>query len=164
MEPTIAPDAGRTLSRRGLWIRPILMALGGLVIGILLLIADQTIAGIVLIVAGLFMGYWTSPLRGGRHVPFAQALDHRADSDAIILWAPGDPLSARLQTAIRGERPDVFWVNVLKDSAATEFLAAHGGRGALPLVVIGGTVLRRTTVGQYLDAKTEGEERARGAE
>ncbi|WP_227488245.1 hypothetical protein [Brachybacterium subflavum] len=160
MEPTIAPDAGRRMSRAGLWVRPVLMTVGGLVIAALLLIAHQEIAAVLLAIAALFMGYWTSPLRGGRHVPFAQALQDRDDAHAIILWAPGDPLSARLQTAIRGDRDDVAWVNVLRDGAATEFLEAHGGRGTLPLVIVGSTVLRRATAGQYLEAKGEGEQRA----
>jgi hypothetical protein len=164
MEQTIAPDAGMALSRRGLWVRPVLMTLGGLVVAVLLALTEHWVAAVLFAIAGVFMGYWTSPLRGGRHVPFADALEERDDDRAIILWAPGDPLSARLQTAIRGEREDVSWVNVLKDPAAGDFLAAHGGRGALPLVLVGSTCLRRATAGQYLEAKAEGEQRAADGE
>ncbi|MCG7308943.1 hypothetical protein Bra3105_09890 [Brachybacterium halotolerans subsp. kimchii] len=164
MEPTIAPDAGRRMSRASLWVRPVLMTVGGLAVAALLLLADQEIAAALLVLAAVFMGYWTSPLRAGRHEPFTQALARRDDAHAIILWAPGDPLSARLQTAVRGDREDVAWVNVLRDPCAVEFLEAHGGRGALPLVVVGSTVLRRATASQYLEAKVEGEQRAAAAD
>ncbi|WP_240613334.1 hypothetical protein [Brachybacterium endophyticum] len=161
MDQTIAPDAGRQLSRRGLWVRPALMTLGGLAVAVLLAVTGHWVAAVLLAALGLLMGYWTSPLRRGRHMPLAQALDGRDDERAIILWAPGDPLSARLQAAVRGEREDIAWVNVLKDPAASEFAESHGGRGALPLVLVGSTCLRRATVGQFLEAKAEGEERAR---
>lgn len=134
------------------------MTLGGLLIAALLLLIHQGVAGLAMIVFALFMGYWTSPLRGGQHVPFHEAMARRAPDHAIILWAPGDPLSARLQTAVRGERPDVSWVNVYRDPAADEFLLTSGGHGALPLVIIGDEILRRATVGQYLDARAAARE------
>lgn len=134
------------------------MTLGGLLIAALLLLIHQGVAGLAMIVFALFMGYWTSPLRGGQHVPFHEAMARRAPDHAIILWAPGDPLSARLQTAVRGERPDVSWVNVYRDPAADEFLLTSGGHGALPLVIIGDEILRRATVGQYLDGRAAARE------
>lgn len=140
------------------WLRPALMALGGLVIAAVLILIHQWVAGVVLIAFALFMGYWTSPIRGGQHVPFHEAMARRGPDHAIILWAPGDPLSARMQTAIRGERPDVSWVNVYQDPAADEFLLTSGGHGALPVVIIGDEILRRATVGQYLDARAEASE------
>jgi hypothetical protein len=142
------------------WIRPVLIAVVGLAVAAVLVMIDQWIAAVALALCALFLGYWTSPLRSGRHTPFLEALAQRGDAVAIILWAPGDPLSSRLQPAVRTEREDVVWVNVQQDHAAQEFMNVHGGRGALPVVIVGDEVLRRTSVGDYLDAKAEGEERA----
>lgn len=142
------------------WLRPALLLLGGLAVAALLIFTGQGFAGLLVAAFALLLAYWTSPLRRGQHVPLATALTHRGDDHAIILWAPGDPMSARLQTAIRGERPDVSWVNVLRDEAAEEFCMANGGHGALPMVVVGDAIVRRATVGQYLDARADGEERA----
>lgn len=146
-----AARPGRVPARA--WLRPALLALGGLAVAGVLLTMGQWWGGILLALAALFMGYWTSPVRGGQHVPLAEALTRRGPDHAIILWAPGDPLSARLQTAVRGERPDVSWVNVYRDPAADELLLGCGGHGALPLVIIDDDILRRATVGRYLDAR-----------
>ena len=135
------------------WLRPALLVIGGLLVAAILLGMRLWWGGAAVALAALFMGYWTSPVRGGQHVPFGLAMSRRADDHAIILWAPGDPLSARLQTAIRGERPDVTWVNVYQDADADAFVLAHGGHAALPLVLIGDEILRRTTMGRYLDAR-----------
>lgn len=135
------------------WLRPVLFLLGGLAAAVLLYLVGQTIAAIVLALLTLFMAYWTWPLRSGQHVPFADAIARRDPGHAIILWAPGDPLSARLQTAVRGDRDDVSWVNVYRDPEAASFLDCSGGRGAIPLVIVGDEIVRRATVGQYLDAR-----------
>lgn len=135
------------------WLRPLLFLVGGLAIAVVLYLVHQVLAAIALAVLTLFMAYWTSPLRGGQHLPFAEAMDRRSPEHAIILWAPGDPLSARLQTAVRGDREDVSWVNVYRDPEATTFLDCSGGRGAIPLVIVGDEIVRRATVGQYLDAR-----------
>ncbi|MCL6423281.1 DUF2254 domain-containing protein [Brachybacterium sp. JHP9] len=155
-----APLDGPPVRRARLWLRPALLTIGGIAAALLLVAIDQVLAGVLLAALALLMGFWTSPLRRGRHVPLATALEMRSDERAIILWAPGDPLSARLQTAIRSGRPDVSWVNVLQDPMAQEFLRTSGGRGALPLVIVGSHVLRRATVGQLLDAMADGAERA----
>lgn len=160
--PTPGPDPStpEETARGRLWVRPVLLAVVGVLVAVVLVIVDQILAGILLGLFALFMGYWTSPLRAGSHTPLPQALERRGDDVAIILWAPGDPLSSRLQGAIRGEREDVIWVNTDRDPAAAEFLDAHGGRGALPLVLIGDDVVCRATGADYLDAKAAGEERA----
>lgn len=158
MTSSSSPRPARAPARA--WLRPALLALGGLAVAALLLVADQLAGAVLVALVAVLMGYWTSPLRGGQHVPLAPALERRGPDHAIILWAPGDPLSARLQTAIRGERPDVTWVNVYRDAAAAELLAREGGRAALPLVFVGEATLRRATVGQYLDARAEAEEPA----
>lgn len=142
------------------WVRPVLLLLGGLLVCAVLLLVHR-IAGAVLIGAfALLLGYWTSPLRRGQHTPFAEALERRAPDHAIILWAPGDPLSARLQTAVRGQREDVTWVNVYRDPDAEVFAVASGGHAALPVVLVGERILRRATVGDYLEARAEQEEQA----
>ena len=132
------------------WVRPILLLVGGALLTALLLLADQRIAAVAVALFSLFMAYWTSPLRSGPHTPLAQARTRGADT-AIILWAPGDPLSARLQAAIRGAREDVVWVNVFRDPHAQEVLASHGGKGALPLVMVGEQTMVNATAGQLLD-------------
>lgn len=137
------------------WIRPALLVLGGLLIAAVLLWAHLWWGGIAMAIAAVFMGYWTSPARGGQHEPFAQAMAKRGPDHAIILWAPGDALSARLQTAIRGQREDVSWVNVYRDAEADDFLLGSGGHAALPLVIVGDEILRRATVGRYLDTRAE---------
>ena len=135
------------------WLRPGLLLTGGLLLAAVLLLVDQPIGAVLLAVFALFMGYWTSPLRSGEHTPLDAAIAARPRTGGVILWAPGDPLSARLQTALRSPRADVAWVNVYRDADAARLLGEHGGRDSLPLVLVGdGTVLRAATVGQLLDA------------
>lgn len=131
-------------------MRPALLLIGGLLLATLLFLADQLIAAIAVAVFSLFMAYWTSPLRSGPHTPLAQARTGGAGT-AIILWAPGNPLSARLQAAIRGPREGVVWVNVFRDPHAQEVLASHGGTGALPLVMVGDRTMVNATAGEMLD-------------
>lgn len=127
-----------------------LLLLGGLVLMALLQSADQWIAAIAVALFSLFMAYWTSPLRSGPHTPLTEARA-RGRGTAIILWAPGNPLSARLQAAIRGPREDVVWVNVYRDPHAQELVTAHGGTSALPLVLLGDRTMVNATAGAVLD-------------
>ena len=78
-------------------------------------------------------------------------MSERSDDTAIVLWAPGDPLSSRMQAALRTRHKSIVWVNVHQDQDAAQLLAGHGGRLALPLVIVGEDVLKRATVGQLLD-------------
>lgn len=123
---------------------------GGLLLMTLLQQADQWIAAIAVALFSLFMAYWTSPLRSGPHLPLHQALAKGAGT-TVILWAPGNPLSARLQAVIRSPREDVEWVNVFRDPQAQQLLAEHGGDDALPLVLLGGQTLTNATPGDLLD-------------
>lgn len=163
-----SPDTpGSPGARRGgvplrAWTRSVLLLLGGALATVLLVLADQLIAAIAVAVFSLFMAYWTSPLRSGPHVPLETALARRADDVAIILWTPGNPLSARLQTAIRGERDDVVWVNVYQDPRAQQLLAEHGGAAAAPLVIVGDQVTAAATVAQMLEMQEAGRRRAAG--
>ena len=127
------------------------MLLGGLLLALLLVLADQWIAAIAVTLFALFMGYWTSPLRSGPHTPLSAAQEHPGEAVAIVLWAPGNPLSARLQAAIRAPREDVVWVNVYRDASAQELLDAHGGAEVLPLVLIGDATQARSTPAQLLE-------------
>jgi hypothetical protein len=146
------------------WLRPALLLVGGLLATTLLLLADQTLGAVLVALFSLFMAYWTSPLHAGPHTPLATALERRGDDVVIVLWAPGSTLSARLQTAIRGPRPDVIWVNVYQDPEAVQVLAEHGGLDALPLVVVGQDVAASASVVQLLDMQAAGAERATGRE
>ena len=132
------------------WLRPALLLVGGLLLTALLFLAGQKIASVAVAIFSVFMAYWTSPLRSGPHIPLTEARTQGADT-AIILWAPGNPLSARLQAAIRGPREDVAWVNVFRDPHAQEVLASHGGTGALPLVLVGHQTVVNATAGGVLD-------------
>lgn len=132
-----------------------MVVIGLAIAAFLYLVANNIVAAIPMTALALFMGYWTSPLRQGQHTTFSEAIAQRSPEHAVILWAPGDPLSARLQTAVRGNRPDVTWVNVYRDAEAEGFLECSGGRGAIPLVIVGDEIIRRATVGQYLDARAE---------
>lgn len=127
------------------------MLLGGLLLAALLVLAEQWIAAVAVALFALFMGYWTSPLRSGPHTPLSVALEHPGDGVAIVLWVPGNPLSARLQAAIRGPREDVVWVNVYRDEAAQQLLATHGGAEALPLVLVEDEVKANSTAGELLE-------------
>lgn len=127
------------------------MLLGGLLLAALLVLADQQIAALAVTLFALFMGYWTSPLRSGPHTSLSAAREHPGEAVAIVLWAPGNPLSARLQAAIRAPREDVVWVNVYRDAAAQELLNAHGGAVALPLVLIEDEMQERSTPAQLLE-------------
>ncbi|MFC7455960.1 hypothetical protein ACFQS2_02025 [Brachybacterium sp. GCM10030267] len=152
--------AGRPPARA--WLRPGLLAVGGLAVAAALVVADQLIAAIALALFALFMAFWTSPLRSGPHTPLATALQRRADDVSIILWAPGNPLSARMQTAIRTPREDVLWVNAYRDPEARALLDEHGGEDALPLVIVGQDVKATATVGDLLDMQAAGRRRAAG--
>lgn len=144
------------------WLRPLLVLLGGMAAAALLAWIDQLILAVPLALLTLLMAYWTSPLRSGPHTSLSEALDQRGDTVAIILWAPGDPLSARMQTAIRGQRPDVLWVNVFQDPDGRRLLEDHGGTDSLPLVIVGQDVARAATVGDLLDLQEAGRKRATG--
>jgi len=142
------------------WLRPALVLAGGAAATTLLYLADQLIVAVPAALFTLLMVYWTSPLRTGDHTAMSTALTRRGDEVAIILWAPGNPLSARMQTAIRGEREDVVWVNVFRDSEAADFAAEYGGQAALPLLIVGSEVTAAATVGELLDMQAAGRARA----
>ncbi|WP_226832195.1 hypothetical protein [Brachybacterium sp. FME24] len=157
--PSPATSArGRTPLRA--WLRPALLLGGGLLVTVVLVLADQLIGAGAVLLFSLFMAYWTSPLHAGLHTPLATALDRRGDDVVIVLWAPGSPLSARLQTAIRSPREDVVWVNVYQDPAAQQFLAGHGGADAVPLVIVGEDTAPAATAVQLLDMQAAGKARA----
>lgn len=134
--------------------------MGGLLLTVLMVLAEQWIAAVALALFSMFMAYWTSPLRAGEHTPLATALEGRDPDTAIVLWAPGDPLSNRLQVAFRSPREDLVWVNVHRDAAAQELLSEHGGTASLPLVLVGDSVQRRASAGELLDLQDA--ERRRG--
>lgn len=142
------------------WVRPLLVLLGGLAAAAVLTLIDQLILAVPIALLTLLMAYWTSPLRSGPHTSMEEALRRRSDQITIILWAPGNPLSARMQTAIRGAREDVLWVNVYHDPAGMRLLEEHGGLESLPLVIVGEDVGRSATVGDLLDMQEAGRERA----
>lgn len=134
------------------WLRPVLLLVGGALLTLLMVLADQLIAAIAVGAFSLFMAYWTSPLRSGPHTPLAdvQARMREADETAptIVLWAPGDPASARLQAAIRAPREDLIWVNVFKDPAAQQLLGRYGGERMLPLALQGENAARIDSVSE----------------
>lgn len=142
------------------WVRPLLVLLGGLAASAVLALIDQLILAVPLALLTLLMAYWTSPLRSGPHTSMDEALRRRSDQVTIILWAPGNPLSARMQTAIRGAREDMLWVNVYHDPAGMQLLEEHGGVESLPLVIVGEDVGRNATVGDLLDMQEAGRNRA----
>jgi hypothetical protein len=117
------------------------MLLGGALAAVLFVLVDQTLAALAIGVFSLFMAYWTSPLRTGPHVPLAEAQARAREASGkhvtIVLWAPGNPASARLQAALRSPREDLAWVNGFKDPAAQELLARYGGERMLPLALQG---------------------------
>lgn len=133
------------------WLRPLATLLGGLLLAALFTVLEQFVLAVPLVLLAVFMAYWTSPLRKNPHQPWSEASARRVDDMAVVIWAPGDPLSARMQTAIRSQRTDVLWVNAYQDPQAAEILAEHGGRDALPLVFVGEDVTPAATVSQLLD-------------
>lgn len=133
---------------------------GGLLLAVVLLLAEQRIAAAAVTVFALFMAYWTSPLRSGPHSPLEDALARRGDLVTIVLWAPGNPLSARLQSAIRSPGEELVWVNVHRDPAAQELLAEHGGASALPLVLVGEEVQAAASVAELREMQDRGRGRA----
>lgn len=139
--PDPAPATSTTRVPARAWLRPALLLLGGALLTLLMVLADQLIAAIAVGMFSLFMAYWTSPLRSGPHTPLAEAQARARGADGkhvtIVLWAPGNPGSARLQAAIRSPREDLAWVNVFKDPAAQELLSRHGGERMLPLALQG---------------------------
>ncbi|WP_138983792.1 hypothetical protein [Brachybacterium paraconglomeratum] len=145
-----APSTPRVPARA--WLRPVLLLVGGALLTLLMVLADQLIAALAVGAFSLFMAYWTSPLRSGPHTPLAsaQAQAREADGTAptIVLWAPGDPASARLQAAIRAPREDLIWVNVFKDPAAQQLLGRYGGERMLPLALQGEDAARIDNVSE----------------
>ncbi|MGP5413675.1 hypothetical protein [Brachybacterium paraconglomeratum] len=134
------------------WLRPALLLLGGALLTLLMVLADQLIAALAVGAFSLFMAYWTSPLRSGPHTPLASAQERAREADGtaptIVLWAPGDPASARLQAAIRAPREDLIWVNVFKDPAAQQLLGQYGGERMLPLALLGEDAARIDNVSE----------------
>ena len=128
-----------------------MLLVGGLLLAGVLILADQWIGAVAVALFSVFMAYWTSPLRAGEHTPLATALAQREVGTAIVLWAPGDPLSSRLQVAFRTPREDVVWVNVHRDGQAQQLLAEHGGADTLPLVLVGDEVQTNSTAGQLME-------------
>ena len=143
-----APSIPRVPARA--WLRPVLLLVGGALLTLLMVLADQLIAALAVGVFSLFMAYWTSPLRSGPHTPLAEAQAREADGTAptIVLWAPGNPASARLQAAIRAPREDLIWVNVFKDPAAQQLLGRYGGERMLPLALQGEDAARIDNVSE----------------
>lgn len=134
------------------WLRPALMLVGGALAALLFVQVDQQLAAFAIGVFSLFMAYWTSPLRSGPHTPLADAQARMREADGtaptIVLWAPGDPASARLQAAIRAPREDLIWVNVFKDPAAQQLLSRYGGERMLPLALQGEDAARIDSVSE----------------
>lgn len=145
-----APSTPRVPARA--WLRPVLLLVGGALLTLLMVLADQLIAAIAIGVFSLFMAYWTSPLRSGPHTPLASAQERARGADGraptIVLWAPGNPASARLQAAIRAPREDLIWVNVFKDPAAQQLLGRYGGERMLPLALQGEDAARIDNVSE----------------
>lgn len=145
-----APSTPRAPARA--WLRPVLLLVSGALLTLLWVLADQLIAAIAIGAFSLFMAYWTSPLRSGPHTPLAEAQERAREADGtaptIVLWAPGDPASARLQAAIRAPREDLIWVNVFKDPAAQQLLGRYGGERMLPLALQGGDAARIDNVSE----------------
>ena len=112
------------------------MLLGGALLTLVIVLAQQYLGAVAMGVFTLFMAYWTSPLRSGPHTALETARA-RGGRTAVVLWAPGNPGSARLQAAFRSPREDVVWVNVHRDPAARTLLDEHGGDASLPLVLVG---------------------------
>ena len=145
-----APSTPRVPARA--WLRPALLLVGGALLTLLMVLADQLIAALAVGAFSLFMAYWTSPLRSGPHTPLASAQERARGADGraptIVLWAPGDPASARLQAAIRAPREDLIWVNVFKDPAAQQLLGRYGGERMLPLALQGEDAARIDNVSE----------------
>ena len=145
-----APSTPRAPARA--WLRPALLLVGGALLTLLMVLADQLIAALAVGAFSLFMAYWTSPLRSGPHTPLASAQERARGADGtaptIVLWAPGDPASARLQAAIRAPREDLIWVNVFKDPAAQQLLGRYGGERMLPLALQGEDAARIDNVSE----------------
>ena len=145
-----APSTPRVPARA--WLRPVLLLVGGALLTLLMVLADQLIAALAVGAFSLFMAYWTSPLRSGPHTPLASAQEQAREADGtaptIVLWAPGNPASARLQAAIRAPREDLIWVNVFKDPAAQQLLGRYGGERMLPLALQGEDAARIDNVSE----------------
>lgn len=150
--PDPVPDTSTAHVPARAWLRPVLLLVGGALLTLLMVLADQLIAAIAVGAFSLFMAYWTSPLRSGPHIPLASAQERVREADGtaptIVLWAPGDPASARLQAAIRAPREDLIWVNVFKDPAAQQLLGRYGGERMLPLALQGEDAARIDNVSE----------------
>ena len=124
------------------WLRPVALLLGGALLTVMLVLGDQMIGAVAAAVFAVFMAYWTSPLRSGPHTPLADARAEAGPGGTVLLWAPGNPASARIQAALRSPRPGLVWVNVYRDREAMAIVEERGGVRLLPLAMRGGTITR----------------------
>ena len=74
-----APSTPRVPARA--WLRPVLLLVGGALLTLLMVLADQLIAALAVGAFSLFMAYWTSPLRSGPHTPLASAQERVREAD-----------------------------------------------------------------------------------
>lgn len=135
-----------------LWVKPVALFAVFAALALLLAASGRPVYAALFLLFGLFMGFWTSPLRRGLHEPLAQALTRRTDGHGIILWAPSNKGSAQMQVALRSNDDRFSWVNVVHDADARTLTAELGGLDALPIVLVGERTLVRATSGEAIDA------------
>jgi len=134
-----------------LWFGISILLSGAIVAIINIMQGDVVFATILLgVVAVLFYAliWWTHPSRSGPHISHAAAQAAAEDHDVIIYWRPGCIFCDRLKLSLGTDRHNVSWVNILRDSDAAKFVAAHrNGNEEVPTVVTGG--------GKLIDATPE---------
>lgn len=145
-------EAARTPSMLRLWHRALGYAIVGCLIATLLAWAGWWPVALVFAVLSLFMAWWVSPARVGLHTPWAEAIALRGPDHAIIIWSTLDKASASIQVGLRPDDPRLTWVNYLKEPAAAQFAAAHGGFDSLPIAILDTRVLANARSGDVLDA------------
>lgn len=135
-----------------LWARTFMFLLVGAIAAAICAYYGWWITMTIILVPTLFFAWWVSPVRKGQHTPWLEALQRRAPDHAIIVWSPVSRHSAQIQIGLQPTDPRTTWVNFHQDTEAWAFAQQHGGFAALPIAIVGETILEGATSGQVFDA------------
>lgn len=128
----------RTLTGRRAWV---LLALGGLVLGTLLVLDGQPVLGGLVGLGMLAAAWWNRPRRGGESLRHEEVLlMPESEREVVVYWRPGCGYCARLRRTLGELGRRARWVDIWSDEEAAAFVRdVNEGNETVPTVVIDGT-------------------------